>query len=175
MSRASSRRAAIESRMPRIICAEIAMRPMRSRSRTAIGASSTGGGPTPRPGAAAPQAFPHVTPRESGGAWADTRPMSTADTPRDTAVTPGMAGKRGPDLLVEHDHDERAQNQEHQHPDEKNPGRGELEGIDVLRHGEGITPPSNSPHNKAAARRKEEPARFRGPRRSGSPGGASRT
>src|SRR5262245_53033817 len=52
MSRASSSLAAIESRMPRIICAEIAMRPMRSRSSTAIGASRTGGRSTARPGSA---------------------------------------------------------------------------------------------------------------------------
>src|SRR5262249_30344980 len=44
-------------RMPRITCAEIAMRPTRSRSSTAIGASSTGGRSTARPGSASLNPF----------------------------------------------------------------------------------------------------------------------
>ena len=47
-----------------------------------------------------------------------------------------------------------AQDQEYQHPHQEDAGRGELEWIDVLRHG--VSAP-NSPQNKAQARRKEEP------------------
>ena len=55
----------------------------------------------------------------------------------DQRVEAGIGEEGRPDLLVEHDHDERAQDQEHQHPDQKNPGRGQLERIEVLRHGLG--------------------------------------
>jgi hypothetical protein len=72
----------------------------------------------------------------------------------DQGVEPGIGQKRSPDLLVEHHHHERAQNQEHRHPDQKNPGRRQLEWIDILRHGDEISGPS-LPDNKARARRKE--------------------
>ena len=41
----------------------------------------------------------------------------------DERIEPGIGKEGGPDLLVEHGHYERAQDQEHQHPDEENPGR----------------------------------------------------
>ena len=55
---------------------------------------------------------------------------------QDQAIEDGIGEKRSPDLLIEHDHDEGADGEEHHHPDEKNPGRGELKWIDLLRHGQ---------------------------------------
>ncbi len=57
----------------------------------------------------------------------------------DQRIEPGIGEKRRPDLLVEHDDEKGAQRQEDHHPDEKDPGRGKLEWVDVLRHGNGIS------------------------------------
>ena len=54
----------------------------------------------------------------------------------DHAIEDGIGEKRDPDLLIEHDHDQGADGEEHHHPDDKNPGRGELKWIDLLRHGQ---------------------------------------
>ena len=53
----------------------------------------------------------------------------------DQRVEAGIGEEGGPDLPVEDDDDQRAQDQEHQHPDQKDPGRGKLERVEVLRHG----------------------------------------
>ena len=51
-------------------------------------------------------------------------------------VEPGIVEKGNPNLLVEHHRDQRAQGQEHHHPDKKDPGRRQLKWVDVLRHGD---------------------------------------
>ena len=46
----------------------------------------------------------------------------------DQRVEARIGEERGPDLPVEHDHDERAQDQEHHHPDRKIRGEESLNG-----------------------------------------------
>ena len=104
-----------------------------------------------------PEAVDPVDLGEQAGDLPEGEQDADGEHAEDQCVQPGIGEERGPDLLVEHGQDEPAQNQEHQHPDEENPGRGQLKWIDVLRHGLGSEPP-NSPHNKARTRRKEEPA-----------------
>jgi hypothetical protein len=53
----------------------------------------------------------------------------------DHRIEQDIGRERDGDLLVEDDHHERAQDQEHHHPDQKNPGRGQLQRIEVTRHG----------------------------------------
>jgi hypothetical protein len=91
-----------------------------------MGASSTGGRSTARPGSASRKQPNHLPEGEQD-----------ADEQRrdDQAVKARIGHERKDDLLVENHQDERAQDQEHQHPDEKNPGRGQLQGIEFGRHG----------------------------------------
>ena len=44
----------------------------------------------------------------------------------DQAVEPGIGHEGVEDLALQHEGDQRAQDQEHQHPDQKDAGRGEL-------------------------------------------------
>ena len=53
----------------------------------------------------------------------------------DERVERRIGAEGDPDLLVENDDDQAAKDQEHQHPEQKDPGRCELEGIEVFRHG----------------------------------------
>ena len=78
----------------------------------------------------------------------------------DQGIESRIGEERGPDLLVEHDDRERAQRQEHHHPDEKDPGRAELNGSMSCAMAMGSAP--YLLHNKARTRRKEEGARFAG-------------
>src|SRR5262245_1211039 len=91
MSRASSRRVAIESRMPRIICDEMAMRPMRSPSSTAIGASSTGGRSTARPGSASRKPFTQLTSGNSRITCRNASAIPISSTRMMRVLSPGLA------------------------------------------------------------------------------------
>src|SRR4051794_28811455 len=91
MSRASSSRVAIESRMPRINCADIAMRPTRLPRIAAIGASSTGGRSTARPGSARRKLLTQAISGRSRTTWRNDRMMPIASTPRISALRPGLA------------------------------------------------------------------------------------
>ena len=51
----------------------------------------------------------------------------------DQRVEAGIGEERGHDLLVEHRHHQRAQHQEHHHPHQKDPGRGQLGQFDLHR------------------------------------------
>ena len=52
----------------------------------------------------------------------------------DERIEAGIGEECRPDLPVQHDHHESAQDEEYQHPDEKNPGRGKLKWINFVRH-----------------------------------------
>jgi hypothetical protein len=49
----------------------------------------------------------------------------------DQRVEAGIGKERGNDLLVEHDRHQCAQHQEHQHPHQENPGRGQFAQFDL--------------------------------------------
>ena len=153
MSRASSRRAAIESRMPRIILRGDRHAPDAVAQQDRHGASSTGGRSTARPGSASRNPLTQLTPKQPDDLPEGKR-NADAEHADNQRIKSGIGEERSPDLLVEHHHHERAQDQEHRHPDQKNPGRRQLEWIDILRHGDEISGPS-LPDNKARARRKE--------------------
>ena len=51
----------------------------------------------------------------------------------DQPVEAGIGEEGDPDLPVEHDRDQGAQDQEHQHADEKDPGRGQFRQGDFRR------------------------------------------
>ncbi len=51
----------------------------------------------------------------------------------DQRVEAGIGEEGDDDLLVEHDHDQRAQHQEHQHPHQEDPGRGQFGQFDLHR------------------------------------------
>ena len=51
----------------------------------------------------------------------------------DQRVEAGIGEEGYDDLLVEHDHQQRTQHQKHQHPDQENPGRGQLGQFDFHR------------------------------------------
>jgi hypothetical protein len=52
----------------------------------------------------------------------------------DQAVEPGIGEKRGPDLPLEHDDEQRNKDHEHQHPEQEDAGRGQFV-IEVAGHG----------------------------------------
>ena len=87
-----------------------------------MGASSTGGRSTGQPGIGQPEA---VDPVDFGKRRITCRKASAIPM-HEHADNEGIEAWIGeecrPDLPIEHDHDERAQDEEHQHPDEKNPG-----------------------------------------------------
>ncbi len=122
MSRASSRRVAIESIKPRIVVGEIAVRPARSPRIVAIGASSTGGRADREARVGEAEAVDpadlgkqpdHLTEREQD---ADHQHGD------DQRVQARIGHEGDHDLLVQHDHDQAAQDQEHHHPDQEDPG-----------------------------------------------------
>ena len=79
--------------MERIVWVEIAMRPMRSPSSVAIGASRTGGRSTSMPGSATRKV---LTQRISGNRrkiWRKARPMPMTSTAMMTPLSPGLAVK----------------------------------------------------------------------------------
>jgi hypothetical protein len=90
MSRDSSRRMAIESRIDRIVWAEIAMRPMRSRSIAAIGASRTGARATSRPGSASRKSLTQATSRNSRKTCRIARAIPISSTPMIRPLRPGL-------------------------------------------------------------------------------------
>src|SRR6266852_1127510 len=158
MSRASSKRAAIESRMPRIICAEIAMRPMRSRSRTAIGASSTGGRSTARPGSATRKPFTQLTSGNRRRTWRNASAIPMASTPMISALSPGLARNAVQICLYSTITTSAHRIRNTSIRTRKIRGDASLNGsmsCAMARR----SPHANSPHNKAGARRKEEPPR----------------
>ncbi len=54
----------------------------------------------------------------------------------DDAVETGIGEKGGPDLPIEDDREQREEDQEHEHPHEKNSRRGNLDrGVEIARHG----------------------------------------
>ena len=61
--------------------------------------------------------------------------MPITSTRDDQRVQPGIGHEGDQDLLVQHDHDEAAQDQEHHHPDQEDPGRGQFERVEISRHG----------------------------------------
>src|SRR2546423_10457267 len=93
MSRASSRRVAIESIKPRIVVGEIAVRPARSPKMVAIGASSTGGRATASPGSARRKPFTHRTSGNSRMTWRNESRIPITSTAMMSAFRPGLAMK----------------------------------------------------------------------------------
>ncbi len=82
-----------------------------------------------------PEAVHPVHLREQAGDLPERKHDTDEERADDERIEARIGEERDPDLLVEHDHDQRAQDQEHHHPDQKNPGRRKLEWIEVLRHG----------------------------------------
>src|SRR5688500_14055368 len=93
MSRASSRRVAMESIKPRMVVGEIAVRPARSPRMVAIGASSTGGRATARPGSARRKPFTHLTSGNRRITWRNESRMPITSTAMISALRPGLAMK----------------------------------------------------------------------------------
>src|SRR6478752_589173 len=156
MSRASSSRAAIESRMPRIICEEIAMRPMRSRSNTAMGASNTGGRSTASPGSANRKPLTQSISGNRRMTCRKANAMPMASTAMINALSPGLARKAAQicrySTITTSAHSVRNTTIRTR----KIRGDESLNGSMSCAMVMGSAPPS-SPDNKARTRRKEEP------------------
>ena len=103
---------------------DIAMRPARSPRIVDIGASRTEAEAV-HPGDLGEQPD-DLAEREQG---AD---QENAD---DECVEARIGEEGGPDLAMQHRRHEAAQDQKHQHPHQEDAGRGELERVDVSRHG----------------------------------------
>ena len=110
------------------------MRPTRLPRIAAIGASSTGGRSTAKPGIGEaeivdPRDFrietQHLTQRQHNADCTD------AD---DERVQARIGHERDLDLLVQHKADQSDQNDEYQHPDQKDAGRRQLERIEFFGH-----------------------------------------
>src|SRR5262245_33782150 len=157
MSRASSNLAAIESRMLRIICDEIAMRPMRSRRMTAIGASSTGGRSTARPGSASRKLFTQLISGKRRVTCRNASAMPMASTPMISALSPGLARNATQICLYSTITTSAHRIRNTSIRTRKIRGEDSLNGSMSCAMA-GLSTPSNSPHNKAGTRRKEEPA-----------------
>ena len=115
-----------------MVCWEIVIRPERSPPRiAAIGASSVG---LPLDRQAGIGDAEIVDPGDLG-IEPDHLPERQDDADQqhraDQRVEAGIGEEGGDDLLVEHDHDQRAQHQEHQHPHQENPGRGQFGQFDL--------------------------------------------
>ena len=105
-----------------MVVGEIAMRPARSPRIVAIGASSTGGRATARPGSARRKLFTQATSGNRRITCRNASRMPITSTRDDQRVEARIGHEGDDDLLVQHDHDEAAQDQEHQHPDQEDPG-----------------------------------------------------
>ena len=120
------------------------MRPTRSPRIAAIGASSTGGRSTARPGSARRKPLTQATSGKQPQHLAERQHDADQQHADDQRVEAGIGEERGPDLAIEDDDEQGAEHEEDQHPDQKDPGRGNLERVDIvilLRHG---CPPSTT-------------------------------
>ncbi len=120
--------------MPRIICVDIAMRPVRSRRIAAIGASKTGGRSTVMPGSASRNPFTQATSRNRRIDLPERQQDADHEHADDQAVEAGIGEERRDDLLVEDDGEQAAENEKDQHPHEENSRRGEFIWVECARH-----------------------------------------
>ena len=109
-----------------MVAVEIAMRPMRSPSSVAIGASRIGGRSASTPGSATRKV---LTQRISGNRrkiWRNDRPMPMTRTAMMTLFSPGLERKAVRTCCVEDEGDEGGDDQEDRHPPEIDLRAGEL-------------------------------------------------
>ena len=106
-----------------------------------MGASSTGGRSTARPGSASRKPLTQLTSGNSRMTCRKASTMPMSSTPMISALSPGLARKAAQICRYSTITTSAHSDQEHHHPDEKDPGRRELERVEVLRHGDGISAP----------------------------------
>src|SRR6516162_9901836 len=155
MSRASSSRAAMESRMPRISCEEIAIRPIRSPRRAAMGASGTGGRSTASPGSASRKPLTQLTSGNSRITCRKASAIPIRRTPIMSALRPGLA--RNAVQICRYSTTTTSEHRIRNTSIRTRKIRGEesLKGSMSCSMANGSSP--QSAHNTAASRRKEEP------------------
>ena len=106
-----------------MICDEIAMRPMRSPRMRRHRREQHRRALDREPRIGEPEAVDPVHLREQPDHLPERQRDADEEHADDQRIEARIGEERGPDLPVEHDHDERAQDQEHHHPDQKDPGR----------------------------------------------------
>ncbi len=118
-----------------MVCADIAMRPMRSPRIAAIGASSTGGRSTAMPGSARRKLLTQATSRKQPDHLPERQDDADQQHADDQRVEAGIGHEGRPGSAGAGRRRPGAEDQEHQHPDQKDAGRGKFERIEVSRHG----------------------------------------
>ena len=116
-----------------MVWVEIAIRPMRSPSSVAIGASSTGGRSTSMPGSAMRKVLTHLISGNSRSTCRKERRMPMIRTATMTPFRPGLAREGGVDLAVENQRNEAGDDQEDDHPPQVYLRGGELVRIVLAR------------------------------------------
>ena len=117
-----------------MVCCEIVIRPVRSPPRiAAIGASSVGLPLDREAGIGDAEIVDPGDFRIEPDHLAERQDDADQQHQADQRVEAGIGEEGQDDLLVEHDHHQRAQHQEHQHPHQEDPWRGQLVQFDLHR------------------------------------------
>ena len=117
-----------------MVCAEIAMRPMRSPRIAAIGASSTGGRSTARPGSASRKPLTQVTSRKQPDHLVERQHDADQQHADDQRVEPRIGEEAVQDLRVQHDGEQAHRIRNTSIRTRKMRGEESLNGSIVLRH-----------------------------------------